>query len=87
MTAVTADGLAGRDRGTAPRSRRHPGRSLPRLLPLVPAVLMLAAFMLGPIVYSLYGSLTDRALTGPRAANPQFIGLDNYAELFGSAEF
>jgi len=87
MTAVTADGLAGRDRGTAPRSRRHPGRSLPRLLPLVPAVLMLAAFMLGPIVYSLYGSLTDRALTGPRAANPQFIGLDNYIELFGSAEF
>ncbi|MBW9094227.1 sugar ABC transporter permease [Microbacterium jejuense] len=87
MTAVTADGLAGRDRGTAPRSRRRPGRSLSRLLPLVPAVLMLAAFMLGPIVYSLYGSLTDRALTGPRAANPQFIGLQNYAELFGSAEF
>jgi multiple sugar transport system permease protein len=48
---------------------------------------MLAAFMLGPIVYSLYGSLTDRALTGPRAANPQFIGLDNYVDLFGSAEF
>jgi len=87
MTAVIADGLAGRDRGTAPRSRRRPGRSLSRLLPLVPAVLMLAAFMLGPIIYSLYGSLTDRALTGPRAANPQFIGLENYVELFGSAEF
>ncbi|MFD4959538.1 carbohydrate ABC transporter permease [Microbacterium sp. NPDC058389] len=87
MTAVIADGLAGRDRGTPSRSRRRPGRSLSRLLPLVPAVLMLAAFMLGPIVYSLYGSLTDRALTGPRAANPQFIGLENYVELFGSAEF
>jgi len=87
MTAVIADGLAGRDRGAPPRSRRRPGRSLSRLLPLVPAVLLLAAFMLGPIVYSLYGSLTDRALTGPRAANPQFIGLGNYVELFGSAEF
>ncbi len=87
MTAVIADGLAGRDRGAPPRSRRRPGRSLSRLLPLVPAVFMLAAFMLGPIVYSLYGSLTDRALTGPRAANPQFIGLDNYVDLFGSAEF
>ncbi len=69
------------------RPGHSPSRALFRLLPLVPAVLLLAAFMLGPIVYSLYGSLTDRALTGPRAANPQFVGLDNYIELLGSAEF
>lgn len=87
MTAVTAGGLGRRGRGSAPRPRRTPGRSAIRLLPLVPAVLLLAAFMLGPIVYSLYGSLTDRALTGPRAADPQFVGLDNYVELLGSPEF
>lgn len=43
--------------------------------------------MLGPIIYSLYGSLTNRALTGPRAASPEFVGLDNYVDLFGSADF
>lgn len=69
------------------RPGRSPSRALLRILPLVPSVLLLAAFMLGPIVYSLYGSFTDRALTGPRAANPQFVGFDNYVELLGSAEF
>ena len=87
MTAVTTVGLGRQGRGSAPRPRRSPARALGRILPLLPAVLLLAAFMLGPIVYSLYGSLTDRALTGPRAADPQFIGLDNYTELLGSAEF
>lgn len=88
MTAVTAGDLGRRGRGSTPRPRRQsPGPRLSRLLPLIPAVLLLAAFMLGPIVYSLYGSFTDRALTGPRAANPQFVGFANYAELFGSAEF
>lgn len=92
MTAVVSSGPLERGRGTSPRPRR--GRRSPssrrafgRALPLLPAILLLAAFMLGPIVYSLYGSLTDRAMTGPRAANPQFIGLDNYAALFSSAEF
>lgn len=69
------------------RPGHSPSRALFRILPLVPSVLLLAAFMLGPIVYSLYGSFTDRALTGPRAANPQFVGFDNYVELLGSAEF
>ena len=43
--------------------------------------------MAGPIAYALYGSLTNKSMTGPRAANPQFIGLDNYAELFTSPDF
>jgi multiple sugar transport system permease protein len=43
--------------------------------------------MLGPVVYALYGSLTDRALTGPRAADPQFVGVDNYTALFASSDF
>ena len=78
---------AGRGRGTsAPRSR--PRRvALTRVLPLVPAVALLLLFLAGPIVYSLYGSLTNTALTGYKAANPDFIGLDNYANLFSSPEF
>lgn len=87
MTTATQGGPTVRGRGATPRPRRSPAGSLSRLLPLVPAVLLLVAFMLGPIVYSLYGSFTDRALTGPRAANPQFVGLENYTELLGSAEF
>ncbi|WP_029150112.1 carbohydrate ABC transporter permease [Microbacterium indicum] len=86
MSTVPANGAALRGRDLVSRPRR-PLRSLGRLLPLVPAVLLLAAFMLGPIVYSLYGSLTNRSLTGPRAANPEFVGLDNYASLFTSPDF
>jgi multiple sugar transport system permease protein len=77
---------AGRDRGTPRRSR--PRRvALTRILPLAPAVVLLLLFLAGPIVYSLYGSLTNTALTGYKAANPDFVGLDNYANLFSSPEF
>ncbi|MWB96980.1 carbohydrate ABC transporter permease [Agromyces seonyuensis] len=86
MTALAPSGTVARGRGSDPRPRRG-SRTFTRILPLLPAVLLLAAFMLGPIVYSLYGSLTNRTLTGPNAANPEFIGLDNYTALFSSAEF
>ena len=77
---------AGRGPTPAPR-RRHPGRALARMLPLLPAILLLAAFLLGPIVYSLYGSLTNAAMTGYRAANPEFVGLDNYVSLLSDSSF
>lgn len=54
-----------------------------RTLPLIPAAALLAVFLAGPILWALLGSLTDRALSGPRAANPQLVGLDNYLRLFG----
>lgn len=38
-------------------------------------------FLAGPVLWSFYGSLTNQALTGYKAANPEFVGLDNYAEL------
>lgn len=69
---------------TRPRARSRrvgDGSSPARALPLLPAAVLLAVFLAGPIVWALGGSLTDRALTGPRAANPQFIGFDNYARL------
>ncbi|MET0432795.1 MAG: sugar ABC transporter permease [Cellulomonas sp.] len=63
------------------RPRRQPGRTALRLLPLLPAVALMLVFLAGPVLWSFYGSLTNQALTGYKAANPEFVGLDNYAEL------
>nr|WP_311836129.1 sugar ABC transporter permease [Cellulomonas fimi] len=63
------------------------GRTLVRILPLVPAVLLLLLFMAGPVLWSLYGSFTNAALTGPNAQNPQWIGLDNYSRLLEDPDF
>ena len=58
-----------------------------RTLPLVPAVILMGIFLLGPIVWSLYGSLTDAGLTGRAAADPQWVGLENYARLLSDPVF
>ncbi|WP_426517430.1 carbohydrate ABC transporter permease [Diaminobutyricibacter sp. McL0618] len=47
---------------------------------------MLAVFLGGPILSSFWGSLTNASLTGPHAANPEFVGLQNYATLFASPD-
>lgn len=39
-------------------------------------------FLAGPIGWALAGSLTNRGLSGPRAANPAFVGFDNFTRLF-----
>ncbi len=71
---------------TSSRSRPK-RRTAGRYAPLLPAVALMAVFLAGPIAYSLYGSLTNAALTGYRAASPEFVGLENYARLVGSGEF
>lgn len=58
-----------------------------RVVPLVPALALMVVFLIGPILYSLYGSLTNQALTGYKAAKPEFVGLQNYQSLFSSGEF
>ncbi|WP_421743714.1 carbohydrate ABC transporter permease [Cellulomonas sp.] len=87
MTVADLAIEAGRGRGTSAPRWRPRRAALTRVLPLVPAIALLLLFLAGPIVYSLYGSLTNTALTGYKAANPDFIGLDNYAALFSSPEF
>lgn len=62
-------------------------RRVARVVPLAPAVVLLALFMLGPVVWSFYGSFTNAALTGPAALNPEWIGFDNYAALVGDPDF
>lgn len=73
---------AHRDRPLGQRVKR-----LGRMIPLLPAVVLLSLFLLGPIVYSLYGSLTNRALSGYKAARPRFVGLDNYVALLSDSAF
>lgn len=61
------------------------GRSLVRGLPLGPAVVLLVLFLAGPILYCVYASFTDAALTG--SSGSRFVGLDNFTKAFTSAEF
>ena len=69
------------------RRRRSRAQELTRILPLVPAIAMLALFMLGPVVWSFYGSFTNAALTGPNALHPRFVGLENYSNLISDPDF
>ncbi len=62
-------------------------RGVARAVPLAPAVVLLALFMLGPVVWSFYGSFTNAALTGPAALNPEWVGFDNYIALIGDPDF
>jgi len=90
--SAVIDSPASRGAGSSPaprgsRQRQGSTRTAVRLLPLVPAIALMAVFLAGPIGYALYGSLTDAALSGYRAVNPNFVGADNYTRLFASSDF
>ena len=85
MTALAQTGATGTDRGSRARARGL--RSSARALPLLPAALLLAIFLLGPILVSLWGSLTNATLSGSTAVASEFIGFDNYAQLFKAPDF
>lgn len=73
--------------GTArPPGHRRARRTVARSVPLLPALVLLGIFMLGPIITAFGNSFTDSALTGPQALNPRFVGLDNYAHLLTTPE-
>lgn len=65
-------------RGTAPRRRPRHKHNLAGWLFVGPVVLGVLFFQVGPVLMSLWASLTD--WSGLRT--PQFVGLDNYVELF-----
>ncbi|ALV43186.1 amino acid ABC transporter permease [Pseudarthrobacter sulfonivorans] len=70
----------GRDRSG--HRRRRPGlRRQARLLPVLPAVVLLLVFLAGPVLWAFHASFTNAALTGRNARSPGWIGLDNYARL------
>lgn len=55
------------------------------LLFILPAALYVLIFQFVPVAYGLYLSLTRYSPL--RRRGPEFIGLDNYTELVGNAEF
>jgi len=68
--------------GGAPGARPPQHRPASRwLLPLAPAVVLLAVFFAGPVVWSVLLSFTDASLTGSAAAQTSFVGLDNFVQL------
>jgi len=54
---------------------------------LTPAALLLSLFFVGPSLWALYTSLTNKALVGIDAARPRFVGLDNYQRLLSDPDF
>lgn len=49
---------------------------------LAPALIFIGVFLLFPFVWVFIISFTNRALTGPGAVSPSFVGLQNYLRLF-----
>ena len=72
--------LSGQRTGAWRRNRAY-------VVGLLPAALLLALFFIGPALWAAYASLTNRALVGIDAANPRFVGLDNYRRLFDDPDF
>jgi multiple sugar transport system permease protein len=70
-----------------PGRRGRLGRNRLYLAGLSPAAFLLALFFVGPALWALGSSFTNRALVGIDAANPRFVGLDNYARLFSDPDF
>lgn len=75
---------------TAPSARKNVlGNHLTgrRALLMVPAFALMALFMLGPILYSVYLAFTNKAVRGDNAAESSFVGIDNFLEAFGDDRF
>jgi multiple sugar transport system permease protein len=54
---------------------------------VVPALALIAIFLVYPALWTLYLGLTNYRLTGIAAARPQFVGLDNYVRALRDPEF
>ena len=76
--------------GLAPVVHRRPNiirRNGAYLVGLFPAALLLALFFIGPAIWAIYTSFTNRALVGANARNPAWVGLDNYRFLLEDPDF
>jgi len=69
-------------------------QTAPQLLPkgtgvlfLGPALLFIGVFLFFPLIWVLFVSLTNTALTGPAATNPSFVGLQNFYRLFDATRW
>lgn len=89
MTVSTdpAVGLPSRAR-RGRRARRTGGKS-PWMVPalLGPSLALIGVFVVAPVGYAVWLSLTNKTLTGFGARTPRFIGIANYRRLLTSADF
>lgn len=53
----------------------------------IPALALVAVFLVFPALWTLYLGTTDLSLTGSAAADPRSVGLDNYARALGDPLF
>ncbi|MFC7404617.1 carbohydrate ABC transporter permease [Georgenia alba] len=68
---------------TAGRTRRREGRSWSAGWFVVPFLVFFVLFMIWPIIYGVWLSLTDQSLVG---GEPEFVGLANYTEALADPE-
>ena len=78
--------------GFPPYARRRTGsttvvRALVRGGPLLPAAILLAVFLIVPILWAFVGSFTNATLTGVTATSPEWVGSENYERLFADPDF
>jgi multiple sugar transport system permease protein len=65
-------------REVAVRGGRRHAHLRTGILFMAPAFLVMLIFLIGPVLYAIYVSGTNMALTGVGAANPQWVGLTNF---------
>lgn len=51
---------------------------------ILPALIFVLVFLVYPFISIFQMSFTNQALVGVNAANPQYVGLDNYVQLFNA---
>ncbi|MEV0388362.1 sugar ABC transporter permease [Nonomuraea sp. NPDC050643] len=85
MTVATAPSPPVTSSPPGGSSRRR--RTLRWLLPLGPALVLLALFLAGPILWSVYIAFTNETLTGSASVNSRFVGFDNFTRMFADPNF
>jgi multiple sugar transport system permease protein len=84
---MVAVGLPGSTRSARRPPAARARRAARRVLPLVPAFGLLVLFFVGPVLWCVYASFTDVALTGASASTPHLVGLRNYRQMFADPAF
>ena len=85
MTVATQSPQTARIPSGGARRPRRTRRLFGRLVPLTPALLLLAVFFAGPLLWSVYTAFTNMALSG--SASTQFTGLENFRRMFADPTF
>lgn len=72
----------------AARGARHGGNPTGLILGMLgPSMILIALFVVGPVFYAMWLSLTNKTLIGFGASTPKFVGLQNYRTLLSSSDF